>query len=209
MVPKFPEPPPLGGLADRQPAHHHLPAGSTLWRVYFRAGQHPAGWSAFRHFGPVAQARFDHHLLPPRLQDRGILYAAANGLTCLAEVFQRARVIDRGSGQPWLVAFGLLESLSLLDLTGLWPTAAGASMALASGPRPRARRWSQAIYNAYPDVQGLWYPSSMAGNAPAVALYERGSAVVPRHPLFHRPLADPALLLPLQRAARALGYILL
>jgi hypothetical protein len=177
--------------------------------VYFRAGAHPAVWSGFRHYGPVPQARFDHHLLPPRLQDRGIQYAAADGLTCLAEVFQRSRTIDRRSGQPWLAAFALQRDLSMLDLTGLWPTAAGASSALASGQRPRARRWSQTIYSAFSDVQGLWYPSSMAGNAPAAALYERAVAALPQQPLFHRPLADPALLTPLRRIATALGYVLL
>jgi len=208
-VPKFPEPPPLAALAALRPAYHHLPAGSTLWRIYFRAGAYPAGWSAFRHYGPVPQARFDHHMAPPRLQERGILYAAADGLTCLAEIFQRSRVVDRGSGQPWLAAFALQQELTLLDLTGLWPTAAGASSALASGPRPRARRWSQAIYSAYPEVQGLWYPSSMAGNAPAAALYERGMQAIPVQPLFHRPLVDPALQTPLQRIAKALRYVLL
>jgi len=46
-------------------------------------------------------------------------------------------------------------------------------MALNSGPRPRARRWSAAIYDTYPHIGGLWYPSSMYGGTPAVALYER------------------------------------
>ncbi len=169
---------------------------------------HPTAWSAFRRFGPAAQARFDHHLLPPRLQNRGILYAAADGLTCLAEVFQRSRTIDPSGGQPWLIAFALQQELTLLDLTGLWPTAAGASMALASGSRPRARRWSQAIYTAYPNVQGLWYPSSMAGNASAAALNERGIGCLPPQPLFHRPLNDPALHVPIRRVASALGYVL-
>jgi hypothetical protein len=208
-VPKFPEPPPHAALVALRPAYHRLPVGSTLWRVYFRAGAYRAVWSGFRHFGPVPQARFDHHLSPPRLQDRGILYAAADGLTCLAEVFQRSRTIDRRSGQPWLAAFALQQDVRLLDLTGLWPTAAGASSALASGQRPRARRWSQAVYSAFPDIQGLWYPSSMAGNAPAAALYERAVAAVPPQPLFHRPLADPALQAPLGRIAGSLGYVLI
>ena len=208
-MPKFPEPPPPAALVGLQPTYHRLPVGATLWRVYFRAGAYPAVWSGFRYYGPVPQARFDHHLLPPRLQDRGILYAAADGVTGLAEVFQRTRTIDRRSRQPWLAAFALQQDVQLLDLTGLWPTAAGASSALASGQRPRARRWSQTIHSAFPAVQGLWYPSSMAGNAPATALYERALLAVPQQPLFHRPLADPALQTPLQRIARALGYLLL
>ena len=47
------------------------------------------------------------------------------------------RVIDRTAHDPWLVAFELLQPLNLLDLTGVWPTRAGASMALNTGPGPR------------------------------------------------------------------------
>ena len=79
-------------------------------------------------------------------------------------------------------------------------------MAIASGPRPRARRWSRAIYEAYPEARGLYYPSSMHGNRAAVALYERALPALPSSPVFHRPLADPALLSVLSRVASRLGY---
>jgi hypothetical protein len=49
-------------------------------------------WNTFRTFGPLQTARFDHHLPDehgePRLQDRGIYYAAMEIATCLAELFQ-------------------------------------------------------------------------------------------------------------------------
>jgi len=32
-------------------------------------------------------------------------------------------------------------------------------MAIGTGPRPRAQRWSRAIYDAYPDLDGLYYLS--------------------------------------------------
>ena len=38
-MPKFPEPP--ADLATVPPRLHRLPAGSELWRVYFRGGRHP------------------------------------------------------------------------------------------------------------------------------------------------------------------------
>jgi len=79
-------------------------------------------------------------------------------------------------------------------------------MALCSGPRSRSRPWSCAIYEAYPGVQGLYYPSSMHAHRPAVALYERALAGLPATPIFHRPLSDPALLSDLERVARHLGY---
>lgn len=182
-----------------------LGKGTTLCRVYFRGGSHSGAWSQFRFFGPT-QARFDHHDPPPAVQAKGILYAASSPTTCLAEVFQATRVLDRASRDPWLATFNLTRAVVLLDLTGTWPTVAGASMAINSGPRPRARRWAQAIYAAYPAVEGLLYGSSMHANQPAVALFERARDAMPAAPAFHRALADPGLLLRLNAAATLLGY---
>jgi hypothetical protein len=135
-----------------------------------------------------------------------VLYGAAEPITCLAEVFQATRTIDRNANAPWLVAFETVHKLSLLDLTGTWPTRAGASMAINSGPRPQARRWSRAVNDAYPHIEGLWYASAMHANRSSLALYERAQLAIPRAPLFHRALADPALLQRLDTAATLLGY---
>jgi hypothetical protein len=202
---KFPEPPAVEELAKVPEEIRTLAAGTVLWRLYFRGGGHPTFWNTFRSFGPT-RGRFDHQIPPPKLQVRRILYAAEEGPTCLAEVFQDSRIIDRTVKDPWLAAFELRQPLSLLDLTGAWPTRAGASMAISSGPRPRAQRWSRVIHQAYPKIQGLYYPSSMHGNRPSVALYERAAAAITDVPVFHRPLSDPALLPILSRVARDLGY---
>jgi hypothetical protein len=204
-MPKFPEPPPAADLARIPADWQELPAGAVLWRIYFRGGRHPTFWNFFRAYGPTS-SRFDHHLPPPRAQERSILYAGEQGPTALAEVFQEARLVDRTAREPWLVGFALRRPLALLDLTGTWPTRAGASMALASGSRPRARRWSQAIYEAYPEAAGLYYPSSMHANRPAIVLYERAQPAIPSAPVFNRPLADPALLPVLGQVALGLGY---
>jgi hypothetical protein len=204
-VPKFPEPD-SAHLARIGPTITRLPAGTRLWRIYLRGGNHPSHWSDFRVYGPAPAARFDHHLPPPREQERAIYYAATLVGTCLAEVFQKERVIDRWSEQPWLVSFRLDADLELLDLSDTWPTAAGASMALCSGQRDRAQRWSRAIYDAYPAVHGLWYPSSMFGNRPSVALYERARSAFPPAPVFHRSLADPLLLRLIRRVATQIDY---
>ncbi len=205
-MPKFPEPPSVDALHGIEPALRILPVGTLLWRLYFRGGSHPTRWDEFRSYGPVRTSRFDAHVPPPREQARAILYAAAHGPTCVAEVFQDTRVVDRYRRDPWLVGFETAEELVLLDLTGTWPTIAGASMAISSGPRPRAQRWSRTIYDAYPQVQGLWYTSSMHANMPAAALYERAMGAMPDAPVFHRPLADPALLGPLRMIAIDVGY---
>lgn len=208
LVPKFPEPPSAAAWVETSPERRILPSGFLLWRLYFRGGKHPTLWDVFRSYGPT-RSRFDHHLPPASLQERSIFYGAEHGSTCLAEVFQESRIIDRASRKPWLVALRLGRDLELLDLTGDWPTRAGASMAINSGPRPRAQRWSRAIYDAFPTVDGLYYSSSMAANRPALALYERAVSAMPSAPAFHRPLSDPALLTLLRNVARDLGYLLL
>jgi hypothetical protein len=201
-MPKFPEPPAVLTLPA---AIHVLRTGTRLWRVYFAGGAHPTGWDQFRFFGP-SNSRFDHHDSPAAVQSKGILYAAASPLTCLAEVFQATRVIDRSAGAPWLAGFDLARDATLLDLTGLWPTQAGASMAINTGPRPRARRWARLIYATYPDVRGIYYPSSMHRNQPSVAFFELAQAVMPGVPVFNMPLNDPALARRLGTAAASLGY---
>lgn len=204
---KFPEPPSVADLAARAaPELKRVPAGTVLWRVYLRGGPHPTSWSQFRSYGPVPSGRFDHHDPPPHRQERAILYAAIEGPTCLAEVFQDTRVIDRHRNDPWLAAFVTAGALDLLDLTDTWPTRVGASMAINSGPRSRAQHWARAIYDAYPVVHGLYYPSSMDGSRPAVALFERASAAIPKHPQLNRALAEPPLLVPIANAAARFGY---
>ena len=202
---KFPEPPAAGELAKTAPEWRVLAQDTVLWRLYFRGGRHPTFWNTFRCFGPTS-GRFDHQLPPSHNQDRCILYAAELGPACLAEVFQDTRVIDRSARDPWLAGFALRSQVALLDLTGSWPTRAGTSMAIGSGPRPRAQRWSRAIYEAYPDGQGIFYASSMYRNSPSMALYERALPGLPPNPVFHRPLSDPALLPVLKKVARDIGY---
>src|SRR5687767_11973599 len=93
-------------------------------------------------------------------------------------------------------------------LTDTWPTRAGPSMAITSGQRPRARRWSQAIYAAFLNVDGLLYGSSMNANHLCVGLYERALGAMPARPVFHRVLSVPTVLTLLKNACAAVGYAL-
>jgi hypothetical protein len=204
-VPQSPEPPAPGALAAIGAAWYGLSVGTQLWRVFFRGTDHPATWNAFRTYGPV-DARFDHHRPPACEQERGILYAATSPATCLAEVFQATRRIDVRLNEPWLVGFATTRPLRLLHLTGMWPTRVGASMAINTGPRARARRWSRGFYETIRDADGLVYASSMHTNLPALALYERAGDALPPTPFMHRGLADPLLRVVLENAAAELGY---
>lgn len=83
-------------------------------------------------------------------------------------------------------------------------------MAIHSGSRGRARAWARDLYEAYPEAQGILYAASMHGGRAAFALNERAlqRRLFPAHPLFHRALADDALLDTLKHAASDLGYAL-
>lgn len=198
-------PPDPTALAEIAPDIKTLPAGTLVWRLYFAGGNHPTFWDMFRAYGPT-DARFDHHLPPRRGQDREIAYFAQDPVTPFAEVFQRTRTIDRERAAPALAGFELVREVTLLDLRGPWPTRAGASMAISTDRRSIARSWSQSIYQAYPQIDGLWYASSMHANKPAIALYERGKNAFPSAPLFHRDLADARLLHVLKIVAAHIGY---
>ena len=140
-----------------------------------------------------------------------MLYAADHPATCIAEVFQKTRVVNRWHNDPWLVGLETQHSVRLLDLTGSFPTRAGASMGLMTGPRSVSRAWARAFHDAWPEIEGLYYPSSMHANRPAMVFTERAAdgGVMPESPSLHRSLGDPAVLSVLRNAARELGYALL
>lgn len=208
-MPKLPNPPAADRLREIGPEFAVYGRRTLLFRIYFRGGARPASWNEFRRYGPLASARFDHH---PRSQglhpERGILYAATEVKTCVAEVFQSGRTVNLRRREPWLAGFELAGDVSLLDLTGNWPTRAGASMKIGSGPRSVCRRWSRAIYEAYPQAEGLAYSSSMNANQLALALYERSEPTLVSNPSINVPLSHPGLTSELDRIAGELGYSL-
>lgn len=187
----------------------HVHAGTLIWRVQRTHGGHVLRAGELRRWGPVAACRFDPQPPPPGPSDEGVLYAAHAVQTALAETFQIARLVDRHAGAPYLMALPLQRDVALLDTGGLWPTRAGASQALNSGRRDVARAWARAIRQAFPDVAGLSYPSSMDGGARCLVLWNPAQDAVSSVPLLSRPLSDPAMADRLAAAASRLGYRLL
>ena len=205
-VPRYPYP---EQLARVDPEWYPVATGDELWRIYFRAGHHPSRWNQFRSFGPT-DARFDHHLDEATDDHRSVMYLAKSPVTCLAEVFQKTRTIHRSDRKPVLVGFGLQSPLKLLDLTGAFSTRIGASMGLMIGARSVGRNWARGLHEAYPEVQGLAYPSSMYANTVAFVLNERAASTdaIPAVPDFHKALDDGGMVTTLKNAARVLGYAL-
>ena len=206
-------PPSVSSLRRIAPDFAQLDHATELWRVYFASGPFPTTWHSMRHVGPTA-SRFDHHLDPPGLsgpQKRGVVYVAGDPVTALAETFQDGRMIDLRRRDPWLAGFTLdtpNAPLTLLDLTGAFPTRMGASMAIGSGPRYRAQAWARQLYDAYPGAHGIKYCSSMHANKACFALTDRAHwAITSRARLvFNRALGDPGLLYRIKTAASRLGY---
>lgn len=189
-----------------------LCANTRVSRVFFASGAYAVRWNSFRHFGPL-NGRFDHHELDadgfPCEDSRGIMYVATGDYqfpVTLAEVFQGSRMIDRFLNTPTYTAFRLTRDIVLLDLSGTFPTAAGASMAIHSGSREIARQWSRLFYNAYSQIDGLYYCSSMHSHQPLIALYERSGDALPDKPDMHRALADNALQNLIFKNAEQIGF---
>ncbi len=202
--------PKSGQLAALEPKIAALRPATLVWRVYRSAGAHPCRWCDFRHFGPLA-SRFDHHLEGSGgaafEQERGVVYAAPDLLTCIAEAFQTGRNVDLGADEPRLVAFHVVEVVRLLDLTGRFATQTGCHQGIHSSPlRRRTRAWARAFFDTWPAVQGLLYRSKMAVDLPAYVFFERAAHTLPRKPLVDLPLTDPRLAIPIASIARELGY---
>jgi RES domain-containing protein len=203
-VAKLPNPP---ARLDPPPEPITIPEGSLLWRLYRAGGRHPMTWNGFRSYGPIATARFDHQEPPPHEDpSRAIYYASNTAEGAIVETYQDTRVVDRLDGEPWLAAFELASNFIALDLTGAWPTRAGASQAIASGQRNVARAWSRLIWSQYGDIDWIWYPSAMSGNTRNLAAFERGRRMLPDYPVLNVPLSHPGLLADLNRIAARYGY---
>jgi hypothetical protein len=187
---------------------------TRLVRIFAAGGRHGQRWNSFRVHGPLPHARFDPHPpgpggAPATRPGHGTLYFGLSVRTSVAEVFQTTSLVDRSTRRPHLVVFGPRRTLHLLDLAGLWPTRAGASQEISSGPKPVTQAWARAIRAAHPELDGLWYRSSMDSGDPAICLWEPPAATaLPRNPDVLVPLDYPGLDLPLARVCQELNYTL-
>ncbi|HKS43794.1 MAG TPA: RES family NAD+ phosphorylase [Amycolatopsis sp.] len=215
---RLPLPPARAALADALRPDRDVVSVSPatrLARVFTAHGNHPQQWNTFRRTGPLPHGRFDPQR-PGRGgamvtdEDNGVLYFGLSVRTSVAEVFQTTSIVDRRTRGPRLVIFRPARTLCLLDLAGLWPTRVGASQEISSGPKKITQAWARAIRSAFPDLDGLWYRSSMDGGGPAVCLWDPPAATaLPLAPDVLVPLDHPGLDLPLGRICEDLNYTLL
>lgn len=193
-----------------------------LLRIYASSGGYAANWSAFRYWGPAPRMRFDHQPGRPKAhKSRGISYTSGSWTTpagdpidplevALLECYREKGIIDRHTDDPRYVLWKPTRPLRLLQLSdGNWLARAGGNGALTSGGRIVAREWSRAVYDTYPDTDGLVWSSSVLTGGRSIALYERAETALPKAPLSDRALADRALQPALARIAETYNLTLL
>jgi hypothetical protein len=201
--PKAPRTPPEQLI--REP-HDSADYTGPLWRVHRTEGEHVLPWNKLRSYGPLPSMRWDPHPGPdPSSRAEGVLYAAADFATSLAEVYQTTRVIDTRAGAPTLTAWQPHRRLRLLDLSGTWLLRNTASAALLAAPLFICRRWARAIYTSWPELDGLYVPSTMTGR-PNIVLWNAAANSIPTMPSFSRPLSHPLVWSIAQAAVAEIGY---
>ena len=215
MSEALPPPDPSLFRALRKGDLYELTTPVRLARIYSTAGPHPVSWQQFRTAGPLPTGRFDHHADG---KTRGIWYGAANRTTtgrrvdallgAVAETCADTHTIDRSVNARHLVLCSPARVLRLLRLDSTWLSAAHGNAAIFAGSRPRSRAWSRAIYDHYPDLDGLYYPSSNHPGSACVALYERAATAL-TVPRLLRRLDEPGLRPYLERVAHDLGWPLI
>jgi RES domain-containing protein len=213
-LPLPPDPAVLRALLRPDQDVRTVPAGTRLVRIFTAGSRHPQRWNGFRRAGPLPHGRFDPQRPGepnrPDPAEPGVLYFSLSARTSIAEVFQLTSVVDQRTGEPHLVVVRPERDLRLLDLVGLWPTRAGASQEISSGAKDRTQAWARAIRQAHPDLDGVWYRSSMDSGHPALCLWDPPAGdAMPAQPHLLVPLSHPGLALPLGRLCEQLNYTLL
>lgn len=214
-LPQPPEPSVLANALRRTEDVVAVHPGTRLVRIFNAHGNHPQKWNSFRYTGPLPHGRFDPQQPGPDGSlntdtNQGVVYFALSVRTSVAEVYQTSSVVDRKTNGPQLVVVRPRRTLRLLDLGGLWPTRLGASQEISSGPKRVTQAWARTIRTAHPDLDGIWYRSSMDSGDPAICLWNPpGASALPSAPDVLLPLDHPGLDVPLARVCEELNYTLL
>ncbi|MFC6174653.1 RES family NAD+ phosphorylase [Subtercola frigoramans] len=178
-----------------------------LWRVHRTGTAHPQAWNGLRTWGPMATARWDAHPPPVGEHPRdGAGYFAFDVVTCLAEVYQTTRFVDIHAGSPYVTLFTLVRPLTLIDVSGDWLLKAGGRSSIAMGKKSRTRLWARAIRDAWPDLDGVYSRSAVAGAHACVTMWGGSEDAFPDAPLSSNPLDSPAIVASIAAAAESVSY---
>ena len=181
----------------------------SLWRVFRTEGPHAVAWNELRHYGPIANMRFDPQPPPAdTYPDIGVMYAATRPYTALGEAYQATRVIDRSMGGATIASWIPSRPLLLLDLTSNWPVLNGAAAAMMMDDKAATQAWARAIYERHGvALDGLYHQSSI-NNEHLVTLFSRAEKVpaFPARVRFSARLSDTTADEIVAQATKNLGY---
>jgi RES domain-containing protein len=191
----LPLPPPA--LPRRYRVYYLVP-GALLVRFYNPAH---GDWNVQRTYGPLSEARFDHHVPPPGSGTRrSIWYAATSLVGAVAEAFGNRGFLDRGSGRRICVV-EVCASIPVLDLVGAAPRSFGLDQGIATTrDYPLCQAWARSFYESYPGIHGLRWRGRQAG-AICVALNDRAE-MRSLTAIVDRDLGDPEVWPRIANAAR-------
>lgn len=193
----------LSGPPDelpRRPKTVALTVGSRLLRVFDpRRGD----WQTQRRFGPIADMRFDHHLLPTREhEDRSVWYAATSVRGVVSEAFGRTGLLDREAGHRIAVTT-VARPLDLLDLVGVAARRVGLTQEIAATTQyETCQAWARSFYDQYRELHGIRWRGRQAGSL-CVVLNDRAS--MENLEAVDYELIDPRVWPRIARAARDCG----
>lgn len=130
------------------------------------------------------------------------MYTASEFPTAVVETFQKTGKIDPHSDHPKGTSWFPSRPLNLLRLTDDWALRNGASASLAHAPQSTCRAWARTIRSTWPDLDGLWTPSTLTGRA-NITLWSPAVDTFPSEegPAFSEYLADDLLWKQLHRLA--------
>ena len=183
-----------------------LSVDQVLWRVVFTSAMHALPWNTPRTHGP--HSRFDPHPRPIGVSAESAWYAAVDPATALGECFQRDRMIDTRTADPYLYAARLSRPVRLLDLTAgsTWVVRAGGHHGLAHEQPSVSQHWARAVRAADSELDGLIYRASY-GPASSVVLFSPAvDSLAAARLEFERPLQHSGLRDLILSAADDLGY---
>jgi hypothetical protein len=188
---------------------------TRLVRIFTRGGRHGQQWNGFRYTGPLPHARFDPQQpgpggVPAMTADEGVSYFGLDLANSVASVFQVTSIVDPVTRAPYLTVFRPARSIQVLDLSRNWPTRAGASQEISSGPKAITQAWARAIRAAFPELDGVYYRSSMDAGNPTICLWDPPAAsAIPLEPDILLPLNHKLLSETLRKVCEELDYTLL
>ena len=123
----------------------------------------------------------------------GVLYASPSFAACMTEAVVRGHF--QGNSRPWMIdehelasrcitSLGteLARPLKLADLTKPHVHLGMDNRVFSVGDYRGPNLWSTAIYQAFPDIDGIYFTSRYA-NEPSVAIFDRASLIAREAPI--------------------------